>query len=1171
MSQQRISSEARSLIEIWLSEGLAKGYEDGTFRPDQPVTRAEFVAFMNRVFELADRSDIVFPDTPRGSWYLEDMQRVYAAGAITGFPDGTFRPYQVISRQEAAVMLYRYWTGGQSETAAVPPVRIPDLGHAASWSQEAIRALAVSGMIPADEAFRPSDKLTRAELVVLLDRFYTEKERLRPSDIPSLFTETFEDKRIVGRQIVDARQQAVWEFNEIAQQTYVIADGALQLGGSRTMQLARLNGLDASQMDSYAMEFTVNIRRMGNEGHSGRPMVMIIPRTKDASYSRYYAVTYHMEPTAMGGNLFRTKWSIINTNAPSGMTSLASGSYLLRENVDYIARLVIENTEDGAVRIEFYIDGPTSPASGYTPVVSYTDLSPYRITRSAAGPAFAMNGLGKDSWGEIPTIRYDDLRVLSLEAYRKWEKWLKRYSAVEPVDVKGHPLEGEMKYLINRGLMDVQAGGRLYPDQSIREAEFADMLEAWSGKPTSGVQDAALTKKKAAEMIYEVLGRPDTDMRYRGILAKGTTETPDRASHHAFEKGILSLEASGLFEPNRLVKRSEAALMLLRLMDEGYRLPHGNIRLPSILFYRSVLQRDKPITIWGTGTSGDTITVRFRQQTKQTTVVDGRWSVVLDPEPYGGPDTLSVSGIAEQFIVTDVLVGDVFVIAGESNAEMPISDVNDTEDIYQKYANRTNLRYYFPDKVMAVSPRFDSGGSWTYAHPWSIDSSPALGTFFVNKLLELDESLGEVPIGIIRATYGGSSIEVFMPDSYYASIGYEQRHDEPILSGYWNGFIHPIAPYAVRGILYYQGENSTRMGYAYESYLHDLIRTWREEFHDPDLPFILVQLAGYGENYYETDADSWPIIREIQMRVANTVPGTALVTAVDLADPDPLVTLPRNKRPLAERAAYRAMELMYGDVGYRETRSPEMRDYLLKDGAFTIRFDHADEGLVLNWFSRDMRDSGFEILTESGSWVPAKAQLSADRSQVIVWREDVSEPLGVRYAWRNWPSVTLFDTSGLPVLPFNSTRDVKHLPPRYGTDEQYIRVNHHMLNSYDGIVNLTRGGQFRMVETVDGDVLRHQYPIDGQSPGDEIILLSRLSNGYAFGGTNERIVHMPGHGLKEGDWIRNNTRGWIASRVARVLDANAFELATPIPGQSEGDELERYANKRTVTALDADD
>jgi len=1027
--------EARSLIEIWLSEGLAKGYEDGTFRPDQPVTRAEFVAFMNRVFELADRSDIVFPDTPRGSWYLEDMQRVYAAGAITGFPDGTFRPYQVISRQEAAVMLFRYWTGGQSETAAVPPVRIPDLGQAASWSQEAIRALAVSGMIPADEAFRPSDKLTRAELVVLLDRFYTEKERLRPSDIPSLFTETFEDKRIVGRQIVDARQQAVWEFNEIAQQTYVIADGALQLGGSRTMQLARLNGLDASQMDSYAMEFTVNIRRMGNEGHSGRPMVMIIPRTKDASYSRYYAVTYHMEPTAMGGNLFRTKWSIINTNAPSGMTSLASGSYLLRENVDYIARLVIENTEDGAVRIEFYIDGPTSPASGYTPVVSYTDLSPYRITRSAAGPAFAMNGLGKDSWGEIPTIRYDDLRVLSLEAYRKWEKWLKRYSAVEPVDVKGHPLEGEMKYLINRGLMDVQAGGRLYPDQSIREAEFADMLEAWSGKPTSGVQDAALTKKKAAEMIYEVLGRPDTDMRYRGILAKGTTETPDRASHHAFEKGILGLEASGLFEPNRLVKRSEAALMLLRLMDEGYRLPHGNIRLPSILFYRSVLQRDKPITIWGTGTSGDTITVRFRQQTKQTTVVDGRWSVVLDPEPYGGPDTLSVSGIAEQFIVTDVLVGDVFVIAGESNAEMPISDVNDTEDIYQKYANRTNLRYYFPDKVMAVSPRFDSGGSWTYAHPWSIDSSPALGTFFVNKLLELDESLGEVPIGIIRATYGGSSIEVFMPDSYYASIGYEQRHDEPILSGYWNGFIHPIAPYAVRGILYYQGENR----------------------------------------------------------------------------------------------------------------------------------------LVLNWFSRDMRDSGFEILTESGSWVPAKAQLSADRSQVIVWREDVSEPLGVRYAWRNWPSVTLFDTSGLPVLPFNSTRDVKHLPPRYGTDEQYIRVNHHMLNSYDGIVNLTRGGQFRMVETVDGDVLRHQYPIDGQSPGDEIILLSRLSNGYAFGGTNERIVHMPGHGLKEGDWIRNNTRGWIASRVARVLDANAFELATPIPGQSEGDELERYANKRTVTALDADD
>jgi len=1166
--------DARSLMEIWLSENLAKGFEDGTFRPDQPVTRAEFVAFMNRVFEMPDRSEIIFSDTPAGSWYLEDMQRVYATGAISGFPDGTFRPSQHITRQEAAVMLYRYWMGDKSETSAASSNRIADLSQAANWSQPAIAGLAEAGFIARGEAFRPLDPLTRAELIVMLDRFYTAKEKMRPADVSSLFTETFEDKRIVGRQIIDSKSVPVWNINETPGQKHAIQGGALELGGAQHMQLAKLNNFDTSAMDSYVMEFTINIRRMSNEGHSGRPMAVIIPRTKDASYSKYYAVTYYMETTYMGNivaNLFKTKWAIINTNAPSGTSPLVTGYYMLRENVDYIGRLVIENTDDGAVHIEFYIDGPTDPASSYAPVVTYTDFSPFKITKSAAGPAFGMVGWASDYWGEAPTIQYDDLRILSIDEYRKWERWLKRYSAAEPSDVADHPWRDELKYLINRGLLEVQAGNKLYPDDLIFESEFASMLEAWSGKHIEANTDAVLTKKQAANMIYEILGKPGTDMRYRSILAAGSDESPDPASHYAFEQGILGLEAKGRFEPGKLLTRAEAALALLRVMDEGYRLPHGSIKLPSILSSGAVLQRDKPITIWGTGTSGDTITVKFRQQAKQATVVDGKWSVVLDPEPYGGPDTLSVTGIAESITLTNLLVGEVFIVAGQSNAEMSISEVNDTDDIYAKYSNRSTLRYYFADQVMAVSPRFDDGGSWNNAYSWAIDDSSAIGTFFVNKLLELNENLSKVPIGVIRVTYGGSTIELFLPDTFFASIGYEQPHDDPIMSGYWNGFIHTIAPYAAKAVLYYQGENSTQLGYSYESYLRSLIEAWRDEFHDPELPFFLVQLAGYGDNYYETDIDSWPVIREIQMRVANTVPGTAVVTAIDLADPDPLEIHPRDKRPIGERAAYRAMELLYGDSSFQDMRSPEMREYRLDEGKYTISFDHLSDHLVLKWGSIDMAGSGFEILNSERRWVPAFAELSEDRREVVVWSADEPAPLGVRYAWRNYPAVTLFAASGLPALPFNSTKDLQHLPPTYGTDEHHIRVNHHMRKSYDGIVNLTRGEQFRMVEPLDGDVLWHQYAVAGQSPGDEIVLLARLSNGYAERGTNETTVYMRGHGMKEGDWIRNNTRGWTASQVFKVLDDDTFEICAPIPGQSAGDELERYASKRTVTALGIDE
>src|SRR5690606_16267622 len=108
---------------------------------------------------------------------------------------------------------------------------------------------------------------------------------------------------------------------------------------------------DTAAMDRYAMEFTITVRRMSNEGHTGRPMAVIIPRTKDAGYSTYYGVYYYMETTYMGNivaNLFKTKWAIVNTAAPSGTEPLAIGYCMLRENVDYTARLVIENTPDGA-------------------------------------------------------------------------------------------------------------------------------------------------------------------------------------------------------------------------------------------------------------------------------------------------------------------------------------------------------------------------------------------------------------------------------------------------------------------------------------------------------------------------------------------------------------------------------------------------------------------------------------------------------------------------------------------------------------------------------------------------------------------------------------------------------------------------------------------------------
>jgi len=294
------------------------------------------------------------------------------------------------------------------------------------------------------------------------------------------------------------------------------------------------------------------------------------------------------------------------------------------------------------------------------------------------------------------------------------------------------------------------------------------------------------------------------------------------------------------------------------------------------------------------------------------------------------------------------------------------------------------------------------------------------------------------------------------------------------------------------------------------------------------------------------------------------------VTAVDLGDRDPLEIHPKDKRPIGERAAYRAMERLYGDSSYREVRSPEMREWELSAGGeYTIRFDYVTGGLVLKQVPNltYTGESGFEVLDASGRWRAAQAKLTDDRTGVVVWLPGEQAPQGVRYAWRNYPAVTLFDDSGFPVLPFNSTKDLKRVPPVIGTDANHIRVNHHLLKSYDGIVNLTRGSPFRMIETKDGYTLWHLYPIEGQSPGDEILLLARLDNAVTGQGTNETVIRIANHGLKAGDWIRNNSRGWIAARVTRVIDANTFEIETPIDGQAAGDEIERYTQKRVVKAL----
>ncbi|KJS86716.1 MAG: hypothetical protein JM58_06450 [Peptococcaceae bacterium BICA1-8] len=1004
------------------------------------------------------------------------------------------------------------------------------------------------------------------------------------SDGQWYYHETFSDKNLDNNQVKDNQGKVRWQINTVEGQTNAITDTkALELGDAQYMQRAVLAEELWANKQNYAMEFTINIQKLGNEGHSGRPIAVIIPRSKDKELNEYYGVTYYMETTQIGSivaNLYKCKWAIVNTAAPTKMEPLVEGYFLLRENVDYTARLVIQNTYEGNVNIKFYIDGPVNPVDEFKPLLEYTDSSPHKISSGVTGPAFGMAGFSDDGWGTSPVVRYDNIRLYDLYQFGKYEEQLKKYALINPNDIKANKAYGEIKYLINRGILDGYPDNNFKPYEFISVAKFLKMLITLKGEKypegqshwadnyiNRGIElgiieknefsdyNRPVTKYDVALMITRFNGNPTGDKSYVSFI-KDNRLIPDKylnAVLYTYYEGYLRLNDNFSFTGNSLVNQSEAASIILRMLDAGFRKVNNNLELPHILSSGAVLQGNKKIPIWGRGVSGETITVRFKNQIKTTVVKNGNWYLELEPEPYGGTHTLSVNNTKDTIKLEDIKVGEVFIVAGQSNAEMYLNECYGADETRKKFvSNPNNLRFYSGEQIMAVRPNFTSVGEWSPSYDWALDYSPAIGTFFVEKLLELNKELANVTIGVIPITYGGTTIEVFMPKCILEEKKYVQRDDEPIMSGFWNGFIDAVAPYGSKAVMYYQGENSTQLGYNYESLLRDYLRGFRNEFKNPNLPFMLVQISGYGENYYESDLDSWPIIREVQMKVANTTNNTGIVPTIDLSDPNPMEIHPKEKKTIGERLAYLAMELVYhNDLRHR---SPEVKFYRFEDNKAIIGFDYIYGPIYL----KDNISKGFEILDEKNKWHEAQAKVNQQDNTLIVWNDNISLPKGVRYAWRNYPGYSLYNAVDFPAFPFKII-NVDN------TGSNALKISNHLLNTQDAIVNITRNNIFRVVDILDTNTISHVYAIGGQTVGDTIEKFTRLKNLTAQEGTTEKFIKISQHGFTVGDWIRNNTRGWEPRRVNAVLDEDTFEVAL-VKGQSAGDDIGRYQFIEKVVA-----
>jgi len=486
------------------------------------------------------------------------------------------------------------------------------------------------------------------------------------------------------------------------------------------------------------------------------------------------------------------------------------------------------------------------------------------------------------------------------------------------------------------------------------------------------------------------------------------------------------------------------------------RLLRAEVRLPHVLSDHAVLQRDRPIHLWGWATPGAHLTARFHAQTvpAQTDAL-GAFSLWLAPETAGGPYTLTISGDGPDVTLSDLLVGDVWFASGQSNMEMPLQGFPGNavlKDGDREIAAATNpkLRLLLVDHKSADSPMNDVPDTWTVCTPATAATFSAVAYFFGREIAAKEN----VPVGLIDSTWGGTPADSWVsmdtlgnhPDllpafgsrarfadeqtDLKAQIAAEKAEDDAaraagkplpqhpwhpdesswLPAGLYNGMIAPFTPMSLRGFLWYQGETNSALDRApyYATLFSALIRDWRMQFAQGNLPFFFVQISSF-----HSPGEDWGKVRDAQRRTLQLT-NTAMAVTLDIGTPDNVH--PPDKQTVGHRLALAARHITYGeDVPWASPLFRQATSELQPDGSSALRvwFDHA-HGLT----ARGQPIDAFEVAGEDRHFVPAQARI--DGETVLVSATAVPRPVYVRYGWMGVVTNNLFNVAGLPASTFTS-------------------------------------------------------------------------------------------------------------------------------------------------------
>lgn len=467
----------------------------------------------------------------------------------------------------------------------------------------------------------------------------------------------------------------------------------------------------------------------------------------------------------------------------------------------------------------------------------------------------------------------------------------------------------------------------------------------------------------------------------------------------------------------------KSRLFIILALLAGCMTINAKVALPQVFGDNMVLQQSTNVKLWGTANKNSLVNIKCSWTNKSFSAKsdnNGKWmAYITTPKASYNPQSITINDGTTPIKVQNILIGEVWLCSGQSNMEITMNGywncpIKNANEIIANAGQYKGIRCGVIPITTAVTPQDTCKCKWYVSNS---KNAPLFSATAFNYAIMLNKVL-DVPVGILVSSFGGSMVEGWLPEKIlkgYSDVDLRQKDDAKTFIALrpevmYNGMLHPIVGYTIKGIIWYQGESNVRHHDTYHDRLTTMVKEWRDEWGLGKIPFYFVEIAPYQYG----DGDYAAYLRESQFKASKMIENSGIVCTNDLVEPYEEVNIhPKDKTGVGYRLAYYALANTYGMQGI-EPYSPSYKSMKVDGDKVILTFDHAQDG-----FNRTIGMDGFEVAGADKIFYPATGKITQNRL-IEVSAKEVPVPVAVRYCFHNFKLGNVANTRGLPLFPFRT-------------------------------------------------------------------------------------------------------------------------------------------------------